>query len=282
MLSDINICSLLCPINIAVPPVTTRLLPDLVFSPLTSRYALITMTVCEIPGRPDLYGLGIRTAFYIQWSAAVLVAFLDESELPPIRHLGLLLSAASTLSIIITASSSPPFTSSSLQPTSSSPLTLPDTPPLQPADVYITLLLASGIYLPLIPPSFVRLLTLCSPYWNPFRFLRERPSPASRACSFLLLLAVSSVAVWFYTTFLPGWWGRSDADGCDQYGFLFAPISLDDRAYVVFNALLYIVIIVACVGVMLSKVGCTVRTWAKERKRRKVRYFTPFPQTYNT
>lgn len=233
------------------------------------------MTVCDIPGRPDLYGLGIRTAFYIQWAAAVLVAFIDESELPDIRHLGLLLSAAETLSIIVAASSSPPFTSSP----SPSPSFYPEPPPLQPTDIYISLLLAAGLYLPLIPLCLARALTLCSPYWNPFRFLRERASPASRACSFLLLLAVSSVAVWFFTTFLPGWWGRPDADGCRQYGFFFARVSLDDRGFVVVNALLFILVIVVCAGVLLSKAGCEVRTWAKERKRRKVRYY-PSPCSF--
>lgn len=231
------------------------------------------MAVCEIPGRPDLYGLGIRVAFYIQWTGAVIVSFVDESEIADIRFIGVLLSAAVTLAIIISASSSPPFSTSNLSITE---YDINGNPPLQPADVYISLLLAAGIYLFLVPPYIFRAFTLCNPYWNPFQRRGEPPAQGTvfRWCNFLLLLAVSSVGVWFYTTFLPQWWGRAGGDGCDQYGFFFSSISLDDRAYVAFNALLYILIIIVCACIILIKSGCSVTIWSERKKRRKVRYVT--------
>jgi hypothetical protein len=230
------------------------------------------MAVCEIPGRPDLYGLGIRVAFYIQWTGAVVVSFVDESEIADIRFIGVLLSAAVTLSIIICASSSPSFSTSNVSSTNDYDTN--GNPPLQPADVYISLLLAAGMYLFLVPPYVFRAFTLCNPYWNPLQRRGEPPALGTvfRWCNFLLLLAVSSVGVWFYTTFLPQWWGRAGGDGCDQYGFFFSNISLDNRAYVAFNALLYILILVVCAGIIFVKSGCCSMIYTEKRKRRKVRY----------
>jgi hypothetical protein len=73
------------------------------------------------------------------------MSHVDESSLPNVRILGLLLSATITLSLILQVADKA----------------------LQAADMYITLLLATGIYLPVVPVYLVRGLTLWHPRWDP-------------------------------------------------------------------------------------------------------------------
>lgn len=205
------------------------------------------MALCQLNGRPDICGLGIRIAFYLQWSAVVLVGLIDEDLLPDIRLIGLLLSGALSLTIIILASKES----------------------LQPADIYISLLLAMGIYIFLVPLYIWRFFTLCNPYWDALRWSREQQIPLCQYSDFVLLVVVASLGVWYNTTFLPGWKWK-----CEQYGFFFGRVKLDSKAFVGFNAILYLLIIIICVGILFSKMGCTV-CYTKERRRRKIRYGGP-------
>lgn len=204
------------------------------------------MALCQLRGRPDMYGLGIRIAVYTQWFGAVIMSHVDESYLPNIRILGILLSAAIVISLIIQAIGKT----------------------LQAADVYITLLLATGLYIPLVPVYFLRGLTLCHPRWDPLRWSAEQPAPAVAICNFVLLLVVASVGVWYYTTFLPG-----ARRGCMQYGFFFSRVSLGNNAFIAFGAILYISMVIICTGAILRITGFKVRNWRRARRRaRRARY----------
>jgi hypothetical protein len=202
------------------------------------------MALCYIEGRPEMYGLGIRIAFYLQWAGVTLLTYFDERSLPDIRLLGLLLSGAMSLSLVIQVANDR----------------------LQPADIYISLLLAAGIFIFLVPIYVWRALTLCNPYWNPLRWIRENQIPAVRFAHFGLVVAVASLATWYYTTFLPSW----DND-CEQYGFFFTKVSLHNTPYIAFNAILYILMIVVCAGILLQKVGFEVYIWTKEKRRKRIR-----------
>ncbi|KAI8228128.1 hypothetical protein K4K55_007640 [Colletotrichum sp. SAR 10_96] len=82
------------------------------------------MDSCQVQGRSDLYGLGLRVAFYIQWFGAIIVEYLEVADLPDIRLIGLLFSAAAFFGLIVKVTVTT----------------------LQPADVYIVFLLAMGIW----------------------------------------------------------------------------------------------------------------------------------------
>ena len=203
------------------------------------------MALCQYPARPDMYGLGIRIAFYIQWAGFALLDYLSTQDLQPIRLLAILLSAAASLGLIIQLAKDD----------------------LRPAEIYIVLLLAVGTYLFLVPIYIWRTLTLCNPYWNPTRWSRERPAPVYKLADFLLIATLAGIGIWFFITYLPGL-----PDGsCSQYGFFFGRVSLRNTVYIAFNAILYILIAAVCVGLLFMAVGWNFQVWAKTRRKRKAR-----------
>lgn len=204
------------------------------------------MASCQVQGEPDLYGLGIRVAFYIQWFGAIVIEYLDMSDLPDMRLIGLLFSAAAFLGLVIRLSV--------------------EARSVQPADVYIVLLLAMGIYIPLVPLYLWKAATCFNRYWDPFRWSKETPSPAYKGLNFTLLLAISSLGVWYWCSFVP----ENDCSS-EQYGFFFSRVGLGNKAFVAFNAIMYFVILFVCVLVLLLKVGWKVPFWRERRKKRRVK-----------
>ncbi|KAM0333971.1 hypothetical protein ACHAQA_000989 [Verticillium albo-atrum] len=203
------------------------------------------MASCQVRGRPDLYGIGIRVAFYIQWFGALIAEYIEIADIGDIRLLGLLLSAATLVGVVVA------------QLTAAS---------LAPVDVYIVLLLVTGLYLPLVPLYLCKALTCCHARWDPLRWSRETPSPAFRALNFLLLLALASFGTWFWTSYVP-----AEACALRQVGFFFAPVPLGNSPYGAFHAILYIFIILVCTVILLVKVGWTIPLWEERRRRRKTR-----------
>ncbi|KAI9150389.1 hypothetical protein HJFPF1_10155 [Paramyrothecium foliicola] len=201
------------------------------------------MSVCESQAHSELYGLGIRIAFYIQWFGALTLQFLDESELADVRLLGLCLSGGMTIALVAQVANDK----------------------LEASEIYVMILLAAGIWIFLVPLYLWRAISVCSPYWNPFRASKERQSPVYKVFNWIVLVALASVAAWFYTTFLPGL-----DKNCTQYGFFFSRVSLENRAYIVFNAILWFIILAVCFVLFLMNLGCTVHMWSKEQRRRKV------------
>ncbi|CRK48110.1 hypothetical protein BN1723_001367 [Verticillium longisporum] len=139
---------------------------------------------------------------------------------------------------------------------------------LAPIDVYIALLLVTGLYLPLAPLWLWKAATRCHARYDPLRWSRETPSPAYRGFDFALLLALASLGTWFWTSRVSG-----DDDECRgaHVGFFFAPVPLGNRLFVAFHALLYIATMLVCAGIMLVKAGWRIPVWEERRRRRKTR-----------
>ncbi|XXH02416.1 COP9 signalosome (CSN) subunit [Hypoxylon texense] len=57
-------------------------------------------TTCHIDGHPDIYGLGIRLGFYLQWYGAILASWLAPGEVRPLRHTNAVFLAATLVSLI--------------------------------------------------------------------------------------------------------------------------------------------------------------------------------------
>lgn len=103
------------------------------------------MAVCKISGNNDMYGLGIRIGFYLQWYGAILARWIAPSEVKNLAFSLDIFVAATFLALIN--------------------LTFNDFNSLEPVETYIVLLLLFGAYLALVPIYVWRLLTACNPYW---------------------------------------------------------------------------------------------------------------------
>ncbi|KAI5458938.1 hypothetical protein BGZ63DRAFT_268566 [Mariannaea sp. PMI_226] len=200
--------------------------------------------LCPAQGRPEMYGLGIRCAFYVQWFGAVIVEYYDEDDLPDVRHLGAFLSAAATTGLIIQIARDD----------------------LETIDIYLVLLLAIGTFFFLIPIYVWRVLTRCNPNLDPFVLSKERHGPVYKYLTFLLLVADASVGTWFYTSHLP----QLDRD-CRQYAFVFGRVNIEEKVYIAFTAIFYICILIACGCLLIFTPCCELRSIIDERYWSRVR-----------
>nr|WOD46607.1 hypothetical protein [Trichoderma atroviride] len=186
------------------------------------------MASCGHPGRPDMYGLGIRLGIYIQWFGEILVEFFDEADVSDIRLLGLLLSGGIILGLLVAIASRD----------------------VQPADIYIVLQLAAGCYIFLIPIYIWNTLSCCDPKWDPLNWAGEIKMPVYGISNVMLLTVISAIGIWFFVTYIP-----TKGRQCEQFGFFFAKIKLDNTAFVVVNIAIYVAIILVCVAIALSWMG---------------------------
>lgn len=200
------------------------------------------MISCGREGRPDMYGLGIRLGIYLQWFGEILFDFFDEADVSEIRLLGLLLSGAIVLALLVKIVDQD----------------------VQAADIYIVLQLAAGSYIFLIPIYIWRVLTCCNPKWDPLKRSREINMPVYNVSTMMLLVVISALGLWFFSTYMPAK-GRQ----CEYYGFFFTKIRLDNAAYIVVNIVMHIAVILACVAIALSWAGFWDGQFRTRRHRRR-------------
>jgi len=203
--------------------------------------------VCPFSGNADMYGLGIRIGFYLQWYGRILATTIAKSQIEGLRVSNSLFVAATFLALLIQASSNS----------------------LRLVEIYIVLLLTFGGYLYFVPLYAWKLLTGCSTRWDPSRYPRGRVGKLFNTLNFLLLVSVSVFQLWFWTTAVLG----SDSAGCVEYGFLFGSTPLNGRAFVALNIVLYLLLLLFCAGIL----GITARKKiiGAERKRSRNRLVSP-------
>ncbi len=169
-----------------------------------------------------MYGLGIRIGFYLQWYSGELAARLAPSEVNGIRLTISLFIAATFLALLIQV--------------------ILDVSNLQVVEVYIILLLTFGYYLFLVPLYAWRLLTGYNPAFDPYRFPHVRPGQVYSVLNFLLLVAVASFQLWFWFARVP----QLNRQACQEYGFFFAKIRLNEKGFEVLNILFYFLLLFSC------------------------------------
>lgn len=209
------------------------------------------MATCQITGHADVYGLGIRTAFYIQWFGMILAYWLLESDALNLQLLNVLTVAAVSVGLAI------------------------DVTNLQPAEVYVTLLLTCGTLYFLAPVFLWQILTCWRPWWNPQLWRRVRAGWLMRTALTLMLGALLGLQIWFWCTGVyirptgPG----ADADaGCDQYGFLFGQVRLDDPGVTAINIIIYLAMLLVGIVKASEWIGVFEECrWYRRRKRRRWR-----------
>lgn len=203
------------------------------------------MAACPIEGHPEMYGLGIRIAFYTHWLGDILITNLGDVS-PIAQTSTLVLSVSITVALIIQCADQA----------------------LEPAEIYVLLLLASGMYFPLIPVYILNLVSCCHPHWDARCWINKKTIAAwIKIAMFVEAIVISAVGLWFWATFVPGW----ESLGCVGYGFFFSAVLMNNNAFVVFNALLCAGFITACLVLVLEVFGCLGRNWKRTRKRNKKR-----------
>ncbi|KAG6359444.1 hypothetical protein INS49_012965 [Diaporthe citri] len=106
------------------------------------------MALCHIPVDSGTYGVGIRIAFYLQWSGMIVTSWALESDALNLKLINALTIAATSVGLILNLNR------------------------LQPVEIYIVLLLTCGTLYFTVPIYLWRLVTCCRPWWDPERWTR--------------------------------------------------------------------------------------------------------------
>lgn len=198
---------------------------------------------CTFDGNSDMYGLGIRVGFYLQWFGAIFASFLAPNEVEGARFALATFNAATFLALVIqTAQNS-----------------------LRPVEVYLIVLLTFGFYHSMIPLYAWRLLTWWDPSKDPSRYPIVPASPTYSDLHIPLLLAVVSFQMWFWIAKVP----MLGSQPCGEYGFLFAKIRLNQPAFRIINIILYVILgtIILCIAVTRVTSRKSVTDYAEDEKR---------------
>ncbi|EMT70596.1 hypothetical protein FOC4_g10009061 [Fusarium odoratissimum] len=159
--------------------------------------------LCSLTGRSDVYGVGIRAAFYAQWLGSLLIEYLSEENLADLRFISIFSSAAASTSLVIGVA----YNS------------------LQPLDTYFLLLLAMGFFLFQIPLYIWRILTRRQAHLDPFQLSKESHGHFYHLMSLTVLSANVSIGTWYFTSFLPHL-----ACDCRDVIFLLGKVDLETRS----------------------------------------------------
>lgn len=185
-------------------------------------------SACSITGNPDLYGLGMRIGYYLQWYAILFASFACPKEVPILRHTN-----ACFVSIVFFAVLTQLVRSQSLDD----------------IDIYITMLFTFGSTLNNLILLLWRITTRFSVRWDPSRYRKaEPPGRLFSILNFLVLETVFGFEIWFWTTRLQA----EEHDACERYGFLFGKVSLRNEGFRYANATLSVILLLTTTMFLIS------------------------------
>ncbi|CVL01987.1 uncharacterized protein FMAN_08110 [Fusarium mangiferae] len=200
--------------------------------------------LCSLEGRSDVYGVGIRAAFYAQWLGSLLMEYLSEENLTDLRFISLFSSAAASISLVIGVA----YNS------------------LESLDIYFLLLLAMGFYIFQMPLCIWRILTRCQAHLDPFQLSKESHGHFYHVMSLTVLSANVSVGTWYFTTFLP----QLDRD-CRGLVFLFGKVSLESQGYSMTGSIFFIGFLVGIGWFIFLNACCTITKSSSRHRRARSR-----------
>ncbi|KAI7772159.1 hypothetical protein LZL87_009322 [Fusarium oxysporum] len=200
--------------------------------------------LCSLTGRSDVYGVGIRAAFYAQWLGSLLIEYLSEENLADLRFISIFSSAAASISLVIGVA----YNS------------------LQPLDIYFLLLLAMGFFLFQMSLYVWRILTRCQAHLDPFQLSKESHGHCYHLMSFTVLSANVPIGTWYFTSFLP----HLDRD-CRDLVFLFGKVNLESQGYIIAGSIFFIGVLSGIGGFIFLNVCCTITKSSSRHRRTRSR-----------
>ncbi|KAH7014239.1 uncharacterized protein B0I36DRAFT_389197 [Microdochium trichocladiopsis] len=190
------------------------------------------MSSCSVDGNADMYGLGIRLGFYLNWNAGILANLVAVQEIETIRYAFTCFIGATFLALVV-------------QTVQGDNLTALDT--------YIVLLLCFGYYCSLVPTWLWRLATCFNPKLDPTRWPRLKPSQTFMYAHVALVAAVAAFQLWFWFAEVP------KAAACSYRGFLFVKFRLTDVVFkyvnIAFQALILAICVTSVAAQLLGREG---------------------------
>ncbi|KAK3685888.1 hypothetical protein B0T22DRAFT_482812 [Podospora appendiculata] len=234
-----------------------------------------TVSPCPIAGNPQLYGLGIRIAFYLLWLGILVSNLLIEegTGVRVLRAAHLVFSSAVVLGLVMSATAAATATATATT--------------LAAAEVYVMVLLVSTTAYFLVPLYLFRLASGCRPEWDPLAYVGDghlrfvfgngrKRSDESEHSPFgfdpivagenLLWLVVAGVQLWFWCAGVAAF----GVDGCVQYGFLFAQVELGGEGFRAFNILVVLGLLGGTLALAVLDTGRRGRRRRRRRRRRRV------------
>lgn len=210
------------------------------------------MALCHVSENSDTYGVGIRIAFYLQWFGMIVTSWALESDALNLKLINALTTAATSVGLILNLER------------------------LQSVEIYIVLLLACGTLYFTVPIYFWRLVTCCRPWWDPERWTKIKTGWLFRALNSSMYGALLSLHIWFWCK---GVHERRETDpevdadaDCEQFGFLFAQVRLDESGLVILNIIFHFTILLVGAGIAANRLGILEGCfWDKSQRRRRWR-----------
>ncbi|KAK3331474.1 hypothetical protein B0H66DRAFT_97898 [Apodospora peruviana] len=201
---------------------------------------------CTYGGNSDMYGLGIRIAFYLQWFGTILASWIARTEVPGLRLANSFFIGATFLALIIQASYSAPT--------------------IRAVDIYITLLLTYGSYYYYVPVYLWRIVTMCNPFWDPSRWPRVPTTVLYRRLNLILLVAVTCFQMWFWTNGVKALGSGGD---CQEYGFFFTQVPLHADLFIAVNIFFAVALLICCTASFAMDVGLVIPPrWMRKQERK--------------
>lgn len=216
------------------------------------------MAACALPGHPDLYGLGIRLAFYLQWFALALLPSVSVPDALNMTFLHTFTVAATIAGLVFHLGS------------------------LQPVEIYILLLLLSTAPLYFLVPVYLwRAATACNPRRAMERAdsVRHAMGPVFKTALGLAAAVVVGLSLWFWSSSTAAVHNNnnnnttSDEDDVDnecetpEWGFFFGQIHLASPALITINILLDIAILAVGLFRLAAWIGLLDDVhWYRRRK----------------
>jgi len=174
---------------------------------------------CEIAGNADLYGLGVRVGFYLQWLALLLANWLCPQEAVVLR-------LAITVFIAIN------FLATLFQ--------LQQPEHLEDVDIYITLLFTFGPAYYVVVNRMWRMTMRFSIRWVPSRYpITEPPGLLFSILGTALITSHFVFQSWFWAARL-----APSHQNCTTYGFMFGKVRLHDPTFRIINICVSILVVV--------------------------------------
>ncbi|SZF00457.1 unnamed protein product [Blumeria hordei] len=211
------------------------------------------VTACNFPENNDMYGLGIRLAFYTLWLGTILACRMAPRQASMLRMTNSLFVVALTISLILKIRENT----------------------ISPIEKSVILFMCFGGYLYYLPLNIGRTLALCFPLMNTTCFYRREKSRIQRILNFLLMFFVAGFNLKFWVELVY----IARPVGCDPIGFFFKKVSIEESDFRMGNIMFYFSWLFSCLMslcIKYARASGRLQYMVQQRSRRQ----NPFPALY--